>query len=94
MQACLIGEVIVRVFFFFFGPELPPCVSARNENSGYFAEASFLSSGSCVLLADSPPSPASCPLLSYPTPQLQQLPRQTFKWFLLPATHSHAVRGY
>lgn len=41
----------------------PPCVSARKENSGYFAEASFLRSSSCVLLADSPPSPASCPLL-------------------------------
>lgn len=43
------------------GPRLPSLCQRRAPESGQFAAGSFLSSSSCVLLADSPPSPASCP---------------------------------
>lgn len=45
-------------------PPPPPTLllcQRRAPESGQFAAGSFLSSSSCVLLADSPPSPASCP---------------------------------
>lgn len=61
------------------GPDLPSLCQWWGPKSGQLAAGSFLSSSSCVLLADSPPSPASCPWsdkakasspLPYPTPHL------------------------